>query len=140
MGLLVDRMGLNHYYLSVTQELDPACWSEAHIVIHVACAPAAGYDAHYLDPLAGLQYEGRTYHLLCTTISHLAQELCGGRAVLVLEGGYHVPSLVSSVIDSFAGLTGQSCSGDGQRAVGLQEEPLDKVGRLITELQKLHGL
>lgn len=138
--MLVDRMGLNHCQSSVTREFGAACWSEAHIVNHVACAPAAGYDAHYLDPLAGLQYEGRTYHLLCTTTSHLAQELCQGRAILVLEGGYHVPSLVSSVMDSFAGLTGQSCSGDGQRAVGLQEEPLDKMGRLITELQKLHGL
>jgi acetoin utilization deacetylase AcuC-like enzyme len=111
------------------------------MLVAVLCAAAAaGYDAHYLDPLAGLQYEGRTYHLLCTAIRQLAQELCQGRAILVLEGGYHVPSLVASVVDSLDGLTGQRCSSGGRRAVGLQEEPLDKVGRLVTELQQLHSL
>lgn len=60
---------------------------------------AAGYDAHWADPLAGLQLRTATYHWLCGALAALAggMESCGGRVVLVLEGGYHRDSLQASV-------------------------------------------
>ena len=47
---------------------------------------SAGYDAHWRDPLAGLNYRTGTYHRLCARLKALADELCGGRCVFLLEG------------------------------------------------------
>jgi acetoin utilization deacetylase AcuC-like enzyme len=49
---------------------------------------SAGYDAHWRDPLAGLQMRTATYHHLAAQLQALADRLCGGRLVLLLEGGY----------------------------------------------------
>jgi len=47
-----------------------------------------------------------TYHWLCRDIQQLSRELCRGRCMLVLEGGYDLPSLGESVCESFRGLLG----------------------------------
>ena len=49
---------------------------------------SAGYDAHWRDPLAGLQMRTATFHRLAAQLHGLAGRLCGGRLVLLLEGGY----------------------------------------------------
>eukprot|EP00976_Prorocentrum_cordatum_P075073 1181768-Prorocentrum_minimum.AAC.1 len=46
---------------------------------------SAGYDAHWRDPLAGLQFQSRTYHLLTSALKQLADQLCGGKIVFLLE-------------------------------------------------------
>ena len=48
---------------------------------------SAGYDAHWRDPLAGLQFSDSTYHALSAGLRSLAERLCGGRIVFLLEGG-----------------------------------------------------
>lgn len=45
----------------------------------------AGYDAHWRDPLAGLQLRTSSYHWMCSQLKSLANELCEGRVVFVLE-------------------------------------------------------
>nr|CAB3463267.1 unnamed protein product [Digitaria exilis] len=62
---------------------------------------SAGYDAHALDPLAGLQFTTGTFHMLASNIRRLAKEICGGRCIFFLEGGYNLQSLSSSVADTF---------------------------------------
>jgi acetoin utilization deacetylase AcuC-like enzyme len=59
------------------------------------------YDAHVLDPLAGLQFTTDTFYMLSSSIKQLAKELCGGRSIFFLEGGYNLESLSSSVADTF---------------------------------------
>lgn len=39
------------------------------------------------DPLEHLQFQAATYHWLTSRLCELAAELCGGRLLLVLEGG-----------------------------------------------------
>lgn len=51
---------------------------------------SAGYDAHWRDPLAGLQMRTATFHRLAAQLHALADRLCGGRLVLLLEGGYNL--------------------------------------------------
>jgi acetoin utilization deacetylase AcuC-like enzyme len=58
---------------------------------------SAGYDAHRADPLAELELETATYAQVARRISHVAAELCGGRTVWVLEGGYDLDALAGSV-------------------------------------------
>lgn len=46
---------------------------------------SAGYDAHWRDPLANLQFRTSTFHWLVQQTRALAEELCGGRVMFVLE-------------------------------------------------------
>jgi acetoin utilization deacetylase AcuC-like enzyme len=39
--------------------------------------------------------------MLSSSIKQLAKELCGGRSIFFLEGGYNLESLSSSVADTF---------------------------------------
>ncbi len=47
----------------------------------------AGYDAHWQDPLEHLQFQSGTFHWLTARMQQLAAELCGGRLLMLLEGG-----------------------------------------------------
>ncbi|MEO0390056.1 MAG: histone deacetylase family protein [Pseudomonadota bacterium] len=57
---------------------------------------SAGFDAHQDDPLAELRWTAGTYAKLTHRITNLAQDLCEGRVVSVLEGGYDLGALASS--------------------------------------------
>lgn len=43
----------------------------------VASQVSAGYDAHWRDPLASLQFRSSTYYRLASSICALAKDLCG---------------------------------------------------------------
>lgn len=58
---------------------------------------SAGFDAHELDPLAGLALGEEDYAWVTRRICSLADELCAGRVVSALEGGYHLEALGRSV-------------------------------------------
>ncbi len=101
---------------------------------------SAGYDAHLMDPLAGMQLQASTYHMMCSRLRQLACELCGGRIVLVLEGGYHTESLGEAIVQSLLGLMGLPADDGQEHARFLQPEPLDKVDALLAEAARIHGL
>ncbi|PRP81480.1 FYVE-type zinc finger-containing protein [Planoprotostelium fungivorum] len=58
---------------------------------------SAGFDAHYKDPTDSLRLESKDYFILTEKVRRVADEMCGGKMVSVLEGGYHLPSLERSV-------------------------------------------
>lgn len=58
---------------------------------------SAGYDAHYADPLAAMAVTEHGFAAMAARIRRWAEEWCGGRLVLVLEGGYNLSALASSV-------------------------------------------
>jgi acetoin utilization deacetylase AcuC-like enzyme len=58
---------------------------------------SAGYDAHAADPLAELRLSTDTYATVSSRIAALAGELCAGRTVWLLEGGYDLDALAASV-------------------------------------------
>ena len=101
---------------------------------------SAGYDAHWRDPLAGLNYRTGTYHRLAARCKELADRMCGGRCVFLLEGGYDLIGLSEGVADSFRALLGDE-SGEGAGAIaGLTEEPEEKVRRVLAEAKAVHQL
>jgi acetoin utilization deacetylase AcuC-like enzyme len=57
---------------------------------------SAGFDAHYLDPLAELNFSESDYAWLTQQILAVAVDSCGGRVVSVLEGGYNLQALATS--------------------------------------------
>ena len=64
---------------------------------------SAGFDAHRVDPLAGLAWTAGDYGLLAERIGQLVEP---GRTILFLEGGYDLDALSSSVTTTIAALAG----------------------------------
>ena len=58
---------------------------------------SAGFDAHKDDPLSQINLESKDYYTLTKRIVTLAKELCDGKIVSILEGGYDLDALRESV-------------------------------------------
>ena len=58
---------------------------------------SAGFDAHKNDPLAQINLESQDFYTLTRRIMVLANKLCGGKLVSILEGGYDLNALKESV-------------------------------------------
>jgi acetoin utilization deacetylase AcuC-like enzyme len=58
---------------------------------------SAGFDAHEDDLLSDIRLSGEGFRFMTNHVAMMAEQFCGGRLVSVLEGGYEIPSLVSSV-------------------------------------------
>lgn len=67
---------------------------------------SAGYDAHWLDPLVLLEVSTAGFASMVGRLREWADELCGGRLALILEGGYDLGALAASVVASLAVLVG----------------------------------
>lgn len=99
------------------------------------------YDAHVLDPLANLQFTTGTYYMLASSIRQLARQLCGGRCIFFLEGGYNLQSLSCSVADSFRALLGEpSRAAEFDDPAILYEEPFAKMKQAIEKVKHFHAL
>ncbi|PPS12179.1 hypothetical protein GOBAR_AA08463 [Gossypium barbadense] len=99
------------------------------------------YDGHVLDPLASLQFTTGTYYMLASNIKQLAKDLCGGRCVFFLEGGYNLDSLSYSVADSFRAFLGEpSLAAEFDDPAILYEEPSTRVKQAIQRVKHIHSL
>lgn len=65
---------------------------------------SAGYDAHEDDPLAMMRLRTESFGLFAERLRDAAEELCGGKLVLVLEGGYNLNALGDSVVATIEAL------------------------------------
>jgi acetoin utilization deacetylase AcuC-like enzyme len=54
---------------------------------------SAGFDAHEMDPLGQLRMTTEDFGRLTKTLVGVADEICGGRVVLVTEGGYDLDAV-----------------------------------------------
>ncbi|TLP65738.1 histone deacetylase family protein [Parasedimentitalea maritima] len=54
---------------------------------------SAGFDAHRDDPLANLNWSTQDFAWLTAELCEIAQDLCDGRIVSTLEGGYDLNAL-----------------------------------------------
>ena len=64
-------------------------WAPDFIIV------SAGFDAHALDPLAGLQLQDDDFYWITQQLMEIADSCCGGRIVSILEGGYSLAGLAS---------------------------------------------
>lgn len=98
---------------------------------------SAGFDAHWDDPLASLGLSLTGYHWLTRRLVDLAGELCAGRIVFTLEGGYNLQVLAPGVGNVFRVLLGQAELDD---PLGLSPWPEPDVVGLLAELKRSHNL
>ena len=67
---------------------------------------SAGFDAHARDPLAEMRVTERGYAAMTSLLAQLADETCGGKLALLLEGGYDLTALAASVRATLEVMTG----------------------------------
>ncbi len=67
---------------------------------------SAGFDAHRLDPLAQINLEDEDFGWVTGKLCEIANRHCGGKIVSVLEGGYNLEALKSSVAAHLLALDG----------------------------------
>jgi acetoin utilization deacetylase AcuC-like enzyme len=67
---------------------------------------SAGFDAHYRDPLAGMRLTTASFGAMTMALRTVAEECCGGRIVLVTEGGYDLQALGASINAAAGALAG----------------------------------
>ena len=99
---------------------------------------SAGFDPHWADNLAMMEVSVTGFAQMVTVLKDLATELCSGRLVLALEGGYNLQVAVYSVKAPFDVLMGS------QEIV----DPLGKsqrgksggFGEHIARIKKVHHL
>jgi len=58
---------------------------------------SAGFDAHRDDPLANLRLTEADFEWVTEAIVGVAREVCDGRVISTLEGGYNLRALARSV-------------------------------------------
>src|SRR4051812_31177210 len=73
---------------------------------------SAGDDAHFSDPLANMRLTVDGYVSLVDRLRALARELCGGRLVALLEGGYSLGAVAAGVVATCQVLAGLAAIGD----------------------------
>ncbi|MBI3734497.1 MAG: histone deacetylase, partial [Chloroflexi bacterium] len=59
---------------------------------------SAGFDAHHLDPLAHMLLSVAGYTSLTRSLRRMAEECCGGKLAVVLEGGYDLDALAQGAL------------------------------------------
>ena len=69
---------------------------------------SAGFDAHARDPLGGMELSAQGFGALMQSTLEWADELCDGRVVCVLEGGYDLQGLSDSTAAVMKVLLGEN--------------------------------
>ncbi|HRX01875.1 MAG TPA: histone deacetylase [Anaerolineae bacterium] len=120
------------------QAFDEVLWPAARRFDPQVILVSAGYDAHWNDPLANMQLTIPGYATLVTKLLEMADVLCGGRIVFVLEGGYHLEVLSHAVLNTVRQLSGQLTEVSDPLGPCPWEER--DAGNIIAQARNIHGL
>ena len=134
--------GLGHrgYLQAFDRIVLPALHRFAPEAIVVAC----GFDASAFDPLGRMLATTETFRQMTARVKQAAAELCGGRLLLVHEGGYseaHVPFCGHAVLEE---LTGSAIRVPDPMAATLDKRQPDArfdafAGAWIDDLARMFG-
>ena len=100
---------------------------------------SAGYDAHWADYISMMQVSTTGYARMVGILRELSRELCGGKLVLTLEGGYNLDALAASVRATFDVLRGVDQITDPMGLPEAARTAPDIDGRL-QEIKQVHRL
>ncbi|HNP69863.1 MAG TPA: histone deacetylase [Kouleothrix sp.] len=73
---------------------------------------SAGFDGHWADPLGPFTLSTKGYAGLVRRLKQLAEAICDGRLVMILEGGYDPVALADCVVASLQVLLDQPVTAD----------------------------
>jgi acetoin utilization deacetylase AcuC-like enzyme len=99
---------------------------------------SAGYDAHFADPIANQQLSVDGYGALVSMTKAAAEQLCAGRIVAALEGGYDLVAMPWSVRRTIEILNGDPQTSDPLGAV--RSKSAHGLDDMLADVKKLHQL
>ncbi len=73
---------------------------------------SAGFDAHWNDPITSLGLSTRGFYNMSKKLVEIAEEVCDGKIVFVLEGGYDPRNVANGAEAVFDALTSSQLSMD----------------------------
>jgi acetoin utilization deacetylase AcuC-like enzyme len=92
--------GDSEFYEALTERIFPAMIAFGPDLIVIS----AGFDAHWRDPLAGINLSEEDFAWATERVMEIADRRCGGRIVSLLEGGYDLTALGDSAAAHVAAL------------------------------------
>jgi len=100
---------------------------------------SAGFDAHWADHLAMMRVTITGFAQMAMILKELAAELCQGRLVFTLEGGYNLRVVASSIKAVFDVLLGNSEMDDplGKASMAKKPEGFDEH---IEAIKRIHHI
>jgi acetoin utilization deacetylase AcuC-like enzyme len=100
---------------------------------------SAGYDNHWADQLSAMQLTVDGFAEIVAIVKRLADELCQGRLLFSLEGGYNLEALSQSVKATFEVLLGIPRGADplGKPRGGTTPPTIDPI---LQKVKATHGL
>ena len=114
----------------------PAALGFAPDILIVSC----GFDAHHDDPLASMELGRPGFAYMARRLRALAEMLCDGRIVYVLEGGYALTGVregTAAVLESL--VDGDSDSETALDLAPTQLEPGSLLKGLVDRVVEVHG-
>jgi acetoin utilization deacetylase AcuC-like enzyme len=102
---------------------------------------SAGFDAHWADQLAMMSVTITGFARMVMILKELAAELCQGRLVFTLEGGYNLRVVASSIKAVFDVLLGNSEIDDplGGASMARKPEGFDEHIEAIKRIHHIEG-
>lgn len=98
---------------------------------------SAGFDAHWIEPLASLQFDLHGYTNLTRELIKMAEELCDGKIIFMLEGGYDLEAVAHGTLNVAYALLGQDNISDPLGSIDIDGQSTERV---LKRLVKLHEL
>lgn len=100
---------------------------------------SAGFDAHWVDPLAGMRLSLAGYDHLARECIQMAEKVCDGNIVFVMEGGYDLKALGHGWRNIAHALLGDDDLSDpyGEAPDSLT---VDDIQPTIDQIRLLHGI
>ncbi len=99
---------------------------------------SAGFDAHWDDPLASMALSLSGYAHLTRTLLDVAAELCQGKIVFALEGGYNLDVLAHGVLGTLTLLLDPAAPASDP--FGPAPRPERDASAVIERVRAIHGL
>jgi acetoin utilization deacetylase AcuC-like enzyme len=128
--------GDREYLLAFEQIIVPVAHRFQPQIILVS----AGYDAHWTDNISSMQVTVGGYARMATILKQLAAELCQGRLVFALEGGYHLQALAHSVKATIEVLLGLPAGADDPLGPPPHGGGTLDIGPLLQRIKTTHDL
>lgn len=67
---------------------------------------SAGFDSHQNDPITNLGFTVQGYGMIIKKLKEFAEEVCNGRLLITLEGGYNLDAISKGIYNEVMALTG----------------------------------
>lgn len=119
------------------QILNELVWPKVETFEPEMILVSVGFDAHWQDPLASAGLSLTGYTKIARNLVRLADSLCDGRILFILEGGYHLDVLTAGIHNILYSLIGRDQILDSFGPMPYAETD---VTQLLFQLQKRHLL